>query len=171
VKTKDFRAMRTYTVHEPPNRAAGRLERAETLVFVRDGFSLIAALLTPFWLIAHRLWLPLVGYLGLVAIIEIAASTTGAGSQIAGWVTLAVHLLIGLEGDTIQRWALERRGFETVGSVSGRTADECERRFFESWLSEQPFVSAGAFHSPPGSHGGGGSSGRLSAAALWPGRV
>ena len=29
-----------------------------------------------------------------------------------------------------------------LGSVSGRTVDECERRFFDGWLPSQPILSA-----------------------------
>ena len=39
------------------------------------------------------------------------------------------------------RWALERRGWRTLGSVSGKTAAECERRFFEAWLPGQPIIA------------------------------
>ena len=34
-------------------------------MFVRDGFHFWAFLLAPLWLLVHRLWLALLGYLGL----------------------------------------------------------------------------------------------------------
>ena len=40
-------AMLTFTVHEPPNPPADRIERADKLVFVKDGFSWMAALFAP----------------------------------------------------------------------------------------------------------------------------
>ena len=53
--------MLTFTVHEPPDPPADRIDRAERLAFVRDGFSWSAALFTPVWLLAHRLWWPFAG--------------------------------------------------------------------------------------------------------------
>jgi uncharacterized membrane protein len=134
--------MLTYTVHEPPNAPSDRIDRAERLVFVKDGFSWTAAVFTPIWLIVHRLWWPLLGYILLIVL------CTWLGSLFdSGWstlATLALHLLIGLEADTLRRWGLQRRGWRTVGSVTGRTAEECERRFFDMWLPAQPVIAAGS---------------------------
>ena len=55
-------AMLTFTVHEPPNPPADRIERADKLVFVKDGFSWMAALFAPLWMLVHRLWWALLGY-------------------------------------------------------------------------------------------------------------
>jgi hypothetical protein len=142
--------MRTYTIHERPDPVADRVDRAEQLVFVKDGFSWAAALFAPLWLIMHRLWWPLVGYVALSAAFEIAQH---AGS-FEGWLGLAglaLQLPIGLEADTLRRWGLERRGWRMVGTVTGASAAECERRFFDSWLPTQPILASGP---PPGEGGG-----------------
>jgi hypothetical protein len=134
--------MRTYTVHEPPNAPSDRIDRAERLAFVKDGFSWTAAVFTPIWLIVHRLWWPLLGYILLFGLCAWLGSLFASGwSSLA---TLALHLLIGLEAGTLRRWGLQRRGWRTVGSVTGRTADECERRFFDMWLPAQPVIAAGS---------------------------
>ncbi len=65
-------AMLTFTVHEPPNPPADRIERADRLVFVKDGFSWMAALFAPLWMLVHRLWWALLGY-----IVAIVALLTG----------------------------------------------------------------------------------------------
>jgi hypothetical protein len=132
--------MLTYTVHEPPDAASDRIDRAEGLVFVKDGFSWMAALFTPIWLIVHRLWWPLLGYAIASALLVWAGSVLASG-----WTTLAtlaLHLLIGFEAGTLRRWTLRRRGWRTVGSVTGRSAAECERRFFDIWLPAQPALAA-----------------------------
>ena len=148
--------MATFTVHEPPNPPADRIDRAASLLFVRDGFSLTAAVFAPLWLLANRLWWPLVGYILLCAAFEPIRWVLGANP---GWVTLAViglHLLIGLESDTLRRWRLDRSGWRVVGSVSGRNATECERRFYDEWLPTQPVIAPAASSStlrgmlPPG---------------------
>lgn len=135
--------MLTFTVHEPPSPPADRLDRAESLVFVKDGFSWLAALFAPIWLIVHRLWWPLLGYVVLNGPIELVR---WSGAVHPGWATLAgvaLHLLIGFEADTLRRWSLDRKGWRLVGSVSGRNTAECERRFFEQWLPAQPLIAPG----------------------------
>ena len=144
--------MLTFTVHEPPSPPADRLDRAESLVFVKDGFSWLAALFSPIWLIVHRLWWALLGYVVLSGLLELVR---WSGVADRGWVTLAgiaLHVLIGFEADTLRRWSLDRKGWRVLGSVSGRTAAECERRFFEQWLPGQPVIAPA---SPPRSPGAG----------------
>jgi hypothetical protein len=139
----------TFTVHEPPNPPPDRVERAERLVFVKDGFAWMAALFTPLWMIVHRLWWPLLAYLVLSSVAGALQSLLGFDP---GWLTLAaigVAVLIGFEAGTLRRWTLDRRGWRTLGSVSGRNLAECERRFFEGWLPEQPLVTAPPTRSQP----------------------
>jgi hypothetical protein len=142
--------MLTYTVHEPPAPPADRIDRAEGLVFVKDGFSWRAALFAPIWLLAHRLWWPLLGYVVLSGLLEFLRQSALLDP---GWTTLAgfaLHLLIGLEADTLRRWGLDRKGWRTLGSVTGRSTHECERRFFDGWLPTQPVIVQ-----PGGNQGGG----------------
>lgn len=141
--------MLTFTVHEPPNPPADRVERAERLVFVKDGFTWGAALFAPLWMIVHRLWWPLLAYLVLSGL---AGTLQGLIGFDPDWLTLAaigVAALIGFEAGTLRRWTLDRQGWRTLGSVSGRSLAECERRFFEGWLPEQPLVAAPPARSQP----------------------
>ncbi|MEZ5817378.1 MAG: DUF2628 domain-containing protein [Hyphomicrobiaceae bacterium] len=162
--------MQTYTVHEPADGPRDRLERGEELVFVREGFSFLAAIFTPFWMIAHGLWLALVAYFVAVIGLELIFWAAGVGQNAAGWAMVALHLLVGFEADAIRRWTLGRRGWTVVGSVSGRNREECERRFFEAWLKDQPYASRANLPPPPGVMGPG-TGGRLSVMALRPGRI
>ena len=133
--------MKSFTVHERPDTAADRLERAEQLVFVKDGFSWGAALFAPLWLLVHRLWWALLGYAGVVIVIQILGRLAGGDQR---WMTLAglaVGLLMGFEADNLRRWSLARRGWQVLGSVSGKSLEECERRFFEGWLPTQPLIA------------------------------
>jgi hypothetical protein len=155
-----------YTVHEPVDGPRDRLERGEQLVFVREGFSWAAALFTPFWMMAHRLWLALLGYLAVSAALLVLLAAMGLTVPAGRWVMIAVHLLVGFEADSIRRWTLRRRGYDIIGSVTGRNRAECERRFFEAWLPGQPYVSP-SLPPPPAAAGTGG---RLHVMALRPGR-
>jgi hypothetical protein len=47
-----------------------------------------------------------------------------------------------------------------LGSVSGRNAEDCERRFFDMWLPTQPVLAQPA--ASAGAAGGGGAAGRRS---------
>ena len=55
---------------------------------------------------------------------------------------LGLHLAIGYEAEALSRWALTGRGWRMIGEVSGRSIDECERRFFDSWLPAQSMRGA-----------------------------
>jgi hypothetical protein len=139
--------MIVYTVHEPRNPPADRLDRAAELRFVRDGFSLLATLLGPVWMLVHGLWLVLIGYLVMVTAI-VAVGIAGLG---AGWalvLVVALNVIVGFEWPSLRRWTLERRGWRSVGTVTGRNAAECERRFFESWLPGEPFLDSARLMAP-----------------------
>ena len=145
--------MRTYTVHERPDPAADRVDRAEGLVFVKDGFSWAAAVFAPIWLLVHRLWWPLLGYVAVSAALQLPQLVFTVDQHWLGLAAFAFNVLIGFEADTLRRWGLERRGWHTVGTVSGKTAAECERRFFDAWLPNQPILAAGAQSRPSASGG------------------
>jgi Protein of unknown function (DUF2628) len=135
--------MITYTVHEPPFAPADRLDRAERLVFVADAFSWSAFLFAPLWALANRLWLVLLGYVAIVAVIIAGNRFLGLGDTAANAIMIAaVHVLVGLESSSLKRWTLGRRGWRFAGSVVGRNGAECERRFFDQWLRSQPMIRA-----------------------------
>ncbi len=142
--------MVTFTVHESPSPATDRLDRAESLVFIKEGFTWSAALFAPLWLLVHRLWWPLAGYVIAIGALEGLRLTAFFPSA---WISLAsfgLHVLIGFEADTLRRWALDRRGWRALGIVSGKNAAECERRFFDEWLPEQPVIAPTSGRPPLG---------------------
>src|SRR4051794_11415266 len=59
--------MPVYTVHAPARQNLGggptSIAAADKFVFVRDGFHVWAFVFGPLWLLFHRLWLALLGYL------------------------------------------------------------------------------------------------------------
>ena len=132
--------MKTYTVHERPEPPADRLERAASLVFVRDGCSWSAGLFTPFWAIAHRLWLVLLGYIATLIVIGVVTYALNLSETVTTITFLTLQLAIVFEAASLRRWELRLRGWAFLGSVNGRTRQECERRFFELWLPSQPLI-------------------------------
>jgi len=141
--------MSVYTVHEPQVRSADPLPAAERIVFVRDGFSFWAFLLAPLWMLWHRMWLVLAGYVVVVVALEALLVVFGAAPSAVSVVGLLISLLIGLEASTLRRFTLRRRGWANVGVVSGDDVEDAERRFFDAWLRQSSPRRAAA--APPAS--------------------
>jgi hypothetical protein len=89
------------------------------------------------------------GYLGsasplavlLAGGLELIKRVMALDQRWLGLAAVAINILIGFEADTLRRWAMGRRGWRTLGAVTGKNADECERRFFEAWLPSQPIIT------------------------------
>jgi len=125
--------MPVYTVHEPPLRSADPLLSAERIVFVRDGFSFWAFLVSPLWMLWHRMWLVLAGYIVIVAALVTPIVIFGASAIALALVGLFIALLVGLEASTLRRFTLRMRRWRTLSVVSGHDVEDAERRFFASW--------------------------------------
>jgi predicted lipid-binding transport protein (Tim44 family) len=125
--------MPTYTVHAPPPRAGETTSDPQRFVFVRDGFHFWAFLLAPLWLLAHRLWLALIGYVAASALLGGLFYLLGAPDGLRFLGSLLVALLIGFEAASLRRWTLARRGWRALGFVVGDDAENAERRFFAEW--------------------------------------
>ena len=128
--------MPVYTVHAPG--AGGTdLRSTDRFVFVRDGFRLWAALFGPLWLIAHRLWLALVGWIIAVVALELVLRQLGAGSAAIFFVDVIVALLTGFEAASLERWTLSRNHWTQLDVVVADGEEAAERRFFDRWAQKQ----------------------------------
>jgi Protein of unknown function (DUF2628) len=136
--------MITVTVHEPPSPPADRLDRAERLEFVKDGYNWVAAAWPPLWMLGQKLWWAFGAYLAIAATFSFVLAALGVSPALIAMLFLGLHLLIGLEADSIVRWNLDRTGWQVVGTVVGRNLAECERRFFDDWLPQQPIIRVAA---------------------------
>ncbi len=134
--------MAIYTVHEPPRLTGETFADADRFVFVRDGFYGWAFLLPPLWMLRHRLWLVLVGYLVLLGGLLFVLASVGAGVSAKLLVVLFLSVLVGCEGGTLRRFALSRRGYRPVGVVADDELEDAERRFFATWRESQAAPSA-----------------------------
>ena len=130
--------MSVYTVHQPPLGAADAAGDPYRLVFVRDGFSWWAFLLTPLWMLRHRLWLVLAIYLLISAAVDVALRALGASVFTIVIVGLLISLLVGLEAGTLRRFKLARGNWRNVGVVTGDDLEDAERRFFDAWIRQSP---------------------------------
>jgi hypothetical protein len=132
-----------YNVYEPPYARGSVPERAERIVFVRDGFHWLAAIFPALWLLVKGLWLELAVFIGAVFLLTWGLEALGAVPAVSGILLIILQIVIGYEASAIQGAALERRGWRLAGTMVGRELSECERRFFESWLPSQADVPAG----------------------------
>jgi hypothetical protein len=126
--------MSVYTVHAPPAKADDAAPEPERFVFVRDGFSLWAFVLAPLWMLRHRLWLVLLGYVVIVAALHFGLQFAGASPGVRWGVMTLLALLVGFEAGTLRRFTLGRRGWQNLGLVVGDDLETAERRFFADWI-------------------------------------
>ena len=127
-----------FNVYEPPVGAGDRLDRGERLVFVKDGFHWLAALVPVIWLPVKGLWLELLVFLVGVGVFTWALEMLGVNDELVSTLILIIQIVIGFEATNIQGAALERRGWRMAGAIVGRNREECEVRFLATWLPQQP---------------------------------
>ncbi len=125
--------MPTFTVHAPPPRKDESVTSPERFVFVRDGFYFWAFLLAPLWLLLHRLWLALLGYLVVTIGLGAVLVLTGVPASVRYLAAFLVALLAGFEAASLWRWTLAWRQWKTLGFVVGEDAEMAERRFYAEW--------------------------------------
>lgn len=143
--------MAVYTVHAPASYGVDVRTAPEKLVFVRDGFYVWAFVAAIFWLIWHRLWLALLGYIALMIVAEIAMSAAGVGSGARLLVMAVIALLVGLEAGSLRRWKLSGHKWRQLDVVVADSEEDAERRFFERWNAKvaQGSERIGASSPPP----------------------
>jgi hypothetical protein len=126
--------MAVYTVHEPPPKHLEQASDPERFAFVRDGFSFSAFMFGPFWMLRHRMWLVLLGYVGVVVVLVQMFSLLGttSASMLAAAFLLAV--LVGIESATLRRFTLGRRRWTNLGVIVADDLEAAERRFFDVWV-------------------------------------
>jgi hypothetical protein len=131
----------TFTIHESSEQRADRLDRAEDLKFVRDGFSWLTAIFPPLGFMSRDLWWAVLAYLVFMAALIACLMALHVNDDLVSLIVVALHVYLGFEASTIERWFLNK-GWSMVGAVTGRNLAECERRFFESWLPKQPIIGS-----------------------------
>lgn len=121
--------MSTYVVMAPPEfeDLAGDPRQTDRLAFVPDRFSFLAFFFSIIWLLVHRMWLVLLGYLFVTLLVELLALSVS--SEAMGIVALFVSFIFAFEAQALKRWTLERKGWRVVGIVEGESRDEAEYRF------------------------------------------
>jgi hypothetical protein len=117
--------MKAYTVHASPADP-----RPERFAFVKDGFSWPALFFPILWILWHRMWVTLLGYVAFALVVAVIDRFVGNGH--ATILAVTGSILLGLEGNTIRRLSLETRGWREIGNSFGANLAEAEIRFFHS---------------------------------------
>ena len=128
--------MPVYTVHAPVSNNAD-IRATDRFAFVRDGFHVWAALLGVVWLAWHRLWLALIGWIVLMAVIDFAMVRLGLSGAMVFAVDALLALLLGFEAASLRRWTLSRRNWRQLDIVVADDEEQAERRFFDRWTAKQ----------------------------------
>lgn len=126
--------MAVYTVHQPPLKKYEAVPDPERFAFVRDGFSFWAFLFGPLWMLRHRMWLVLFGYIVVAIAMQVGLRFIGASSGNAVFAGFMLALLVGLEAGTLRRFTLSGRNWRNLGTIVGSDRETVERRFFDSWV-------------------------------------
>jgi hypothetical protein len=132
--------MPVYTVHAPTGSNAD-IRATDRFAFVRDGFHVWAAILGVVWLAWHRLWLALIGWIVLMAAIDVGMVRLGIPGATVFLVDALLALLLGFEAASLRRWTLSRRNWRQLDIVVADDEEAAERRFFDRWTAKQRALS------------------------------
>lgn len=144
-----------YTVHEPPQVGGSRIDRAESIVLIGEGFSWRTAIFGPFHLLVGGQWMALAIYVAAAIVTSAILAAAGAGNQWYTVVFLVLNVIAGFEASELKRWSLGRAGWQEIATVSGHGREDAERRFFDLWLPSIADVTPGERHlgASPGADG------------------
>jgi len=126
-----------YSVYEPPAKAPDVLARAESLRFVKQGFSWPALFVPGLWLLYQRMWLELILFVALFGVLAWLLGQSEQGQGLLGWLSLGLVVLFAAEASDLRGASLERRGWTQAGAAVGPSRDAAELAFFRSWLPTQ----------------------------------
>jgi Protein of unknown function (DUF2628) len=141
--------MAVYTVHQPPLKKYEVAPDPERFAFVRDGFSFWAFLFGPLWMLWHRMWLVLLGYVVVAVAMQVGLRFVGASGGGSAFAAFMLALLVGLEAGTLRRFTLGRRRWRNVGTIVGGNRETVEQRFFDSWVHGETIVPVSPAASRP----------------------
>jgi len=125
-----FNGLKIYTVHVKKD----VVQAAEKPIFLREGFNIFAFALTGFWLLYHRLWLPMIAVIACnVGLVELA-DRHWASPVAIGILQLALNALVGFHANDWLRSKLARQGYLFADITTGDSLLRAERRYFERYL-------------------------------------
>jgi lysylphosphatidylglycerol synthetase-like protein (DUF2156 family) len=114
---------------------------AESTIFIKDGFSLWAALLGCIWLAYHRIWRVALPLFLLTVILQILTADAIIAERLAYAIELGLLLFVGFSASEWYARALEDKGYVLSDIVTGRDDTEAQQRFFERYTKAHAYPS------------------------------
>lgn len=121
--------MPVFTVHTPSASPSGG-DPAAGAVFVREGFSRLAFLFGPLWLLWNRRWIAFGLWFLVFACVFFAIRRLGFNPALMPVFYFGVGLLLGLEAPVLRRAALAGRGFALSDVAVAENQREAEIVWF-----------------------------------------
>lgn len=126
--------MKSYLVMQPAG--SGRDSTVVgRIVFLRESFRWLALFFAPLWMLWHRLWLALAGWLLAVVTLSMIVYGLGLEPRATAPVLWLPTLFVAFEGSELLRRKLVRRGYREVAVIVADDIEEAEQRFFADWKS------------------------------------
>lgn len=127
-----FGWMQIYTVHVMPDDIGVR----QKPIFVKEGFNQFAFVLTLFWAIYHRLWVPAILMISFDILLMVLMHTHIFAPATVGIIQIAYHIFIGLHGNDWIRNGLQDRGYVLTDISAADSLLRAEQRYFERYLGQ-----------------------------------
>ena len=124
--------MRIYSVHHRQEATGSLTGLGEDAILVKEGFSWPGFFVPPLWLICKRMWIVLAFYLAATAGLALLAQGTFVPEAAVFAGSLAIHLILGFEGNDLYRWTLARGRYREQAVVMGANLIAAEQRYFEA---------------------------------------
>ena len=131
--------MNLYTVHyrlETENSLTGL---AQDVVLVKDGFNWSALFLPSVWFLAKKMWFVFAIYLVIQAILIAIVFLGELPTEVLSITKITGNIILGFEGNNLQRWSLERARYKERETVAARDIIAAEHRFFSHLTSGRVF--------------------------------
>ncbi|MFO1150163.1 MAG: DUF2628 domain-containing protein [Alsobacter sp.] len=132
--------MTLYTVHSP-ELAGSRDAQLMQVVLVKDGVHWLALVFPILWLLFHRIWWGLLGYVAAVIVLALLGQAMGVPQAAIAVLDALIGLALAVFAHDLQSWQLGRRGYAPVDVVTGRDQDEAERRYFDRVFAGEASVA------------------------------
>ncbi len=119
--------MRMYTIYL---RRRG-LDPERDIVILKEGFCWPAFLTGGLWALWHRMWWVALGLITAAVVLHGAGLLVFADKISPQVLILAYALLLGLLGQDVRAWSLERQGFVDCGPVNAHDRDTALMKYLE----------------------------------------
>jgi hypothetical protein len=126
--------LKVYSVHHRQEASGSLSGLAEDVILVKEGFSWPGFLVPLVWLVYKRMWIVLAFYIAATAGLTLLGQSAVAPESAIFVGSIALNLILGLEGNDLYRWTLARRRYREQSVVVGSDLVTAEQRYFEAMV-------------------------------------